>query len=196
MPSSWAAVGAEHRDRLAGGGGVEVAALGDAGAGRGGQAQAGGGDGQRVGVDRGDQRAAVGVGAADRAGVLDGGDAGQLADHARRGVGQLGGPPEKVCPLVTVSRLVPRADLGEQPGLGGAGQAEDGDDRGHPDRDAQRGQRARSLRVRSPTLASPARSAGAAGPRAARAGSAADVVVMMVLPVAGAVAAEPGRCRR
>ena len=51
---------AEHGDRLFGGGGVEVAALGDRGARHGGQAQAGGVHAEPVGVDRGDQRAAVG----------------------------------------------------------------------------------------------------------------------------------------
>jgi len=45
--------GPEHRDRRAGGGGVEVAALRQRGARHGGQAQAGGGDRQRVGVDGG-----------------------------------------------------------------------------------------------------------------------------------------------
>ena len=44
---------AEHGDRLAGGGGVEEAALGDRGAGHSGQAQAGGVHAEPVGVDGG-----------------------------------------------------------------------------------------------------------------------------------------------
>ena len=52
MPRRWAAAAPSTRDRLAGGGGVEVAALGDGGADGGGQAEAGGVDGERVGVDR------------------------------------------------------------------------------------------------------------------------------------------------
>ena len=71
-------------------------------------------------------------------------------------------PPVKVCPLVTVSRLVPSAgDLGQQPGLA----------RRRPGRGRRRSPRrrsrcpartapARSLRVRSPMLASAARSPG------------------------------------
>src|SRR5258708_30562045 len=70
--------GPEHRDRRAGGGGVEVAALRQRGARHGGQAQAGGGDRQRVGVDGGDQRAAVGVDVADPPGGPPRGDTGPL----------------------------------------------------------------------------------------------------------------------
>jgi hypothetical protein len=76
--------GAEHGDRLAGGGGVEELAAVDGGLGHRGQAQAGGGHGERVSFDRGDQRAAVGAHAPDGAGVLDGADAGQPGDAARR----------------------------------------------------------------------------------------------------------------
>src|SRR5262249_53861175 len=71
--------GAEDGDGFAGGGGVEVVAVGDAGADGGGQAEAGRLDGQAVGVDGGDQRAAVDLGV-DGAGVLDGGDRGHAGD--------------------------------------------------------------------------------------------------------------------
>jgi hypothetical protein len=83
--------GAEHRDRLAEGGGVEVGALGERGADRGGQPEAGRIDGQGVGVDGGDERAAVGAGARDGADVLHGVDAGQPGDHAGGGGVQFGG---------------------------------------------------------------------------------------------------------
>src|SRR6202034_2661987 len=74
--------GAEHAHRLAGGGGVQETALGGGGSGGGGQAQAGGVDRQAVGVDRVDQRGAVGVDAvaveaADGGRGLDAGDARQ-----------------------------------------------------------------------------------------------------------------------
>ena len=83
--------GAEHRDRLAGGGGVEVPALREAGAGHRGQAQGGGVHAECVGFDRGDERGLVDVDAADGAGVLHPGDPGQPGDHARRRGRQLGG---------------------------------------------------------------------------------------------------------
>ena len=55
-------------------------------------------------------------------------------------------PPEKVCPLVTVSRLVPSLAISaSSAALDGGGQAQDGDDRRDADRDAQRRQRGAQL---------------------------------------------------
>ena len=62
-PEALGGGGAEHGDGLLGGRGVEVAALGDGGADGVEQAEAGGVDGEGVGVDGGDERAAVDVAA-------------------------------------------------------------------------------------------------------------------------------------
>ena len=80
---------AEHGDGFLGGRRVEVAALGDGGADGGQQAEAGGLDGEGVGVDGGDERAAVDV-AGDRSGLLHLGHPVDAADHGRGRCGQLG----------------------------------------------------------------------------------------------------------
>ena len=138
--------GTEHADRLAGGGGVEELALDDRGARGGGQAQAGGIDRQAVGVDRVDQRGAVGVDAvaveaADGGGGLDAGHAGQPGDHGGRLGGELGGAAGQARAGLDGEQVgAQRADLGQQPGGGGRRQAQDRHDRRDPDRDAQRRQ--------------------------------------------------------
>src|SRR5215469_5342846 len=110
--------GAEHGDWFVGGGGVEVVAPGDAGADGSGQAEAGCLDGQAVGVDGGDQRAAVDRGI-DRPAVLDGGDRVHPGDHGRGGFGQFGGAAEHVLPVGDGEQVgAEPADLGEQPGRG------------------------------------------------------------------------------
>ncbi len=164
--------GAEHRDRLAGGGGVEEPALREAGAGHRGQVQGGGVHAERVGLDRGDERGLVDADAADGAGVLDGGDAGQPGDHARRGLGQFGGGAGEGLPVGDGQQVgAQRPDLGQQRGLGGGGQAQDGDDRGDADRDAQRRQRRRAA-CGSAARCWPGRPGrrAAAGPRPGRPG--------------------------
>jgi hypothetical protein len=131
--------GAEHRDRLAGGGGIEEPALGEAGAGHGGQAEGSGVHAEAVRLDRRDVGGLVDADAADGAGVLHGGDSGQPGDHARRRYGQLGGSAGEGLPVGDGEQVgAQAADLGQQRGLGGGGQAEDGDDRRDADRDAQR----------------------------------------------------------
>src|SRR6516165_5720099 len=132
---------AEHGDGLGGGGRVEVAAVGEAGAHREGEPGAGRLDRQRVGIDRGDQRAAVGVGAVDDAGVGDLCDRPDPADHPRSGRGQFGGLPEDGLPVGDGEQVGAQpVDLGQQPGLRGGRQPEHGHDGGHPDGDAQRRQ--------------------------------------------------------
>ena len=131
--------GAEHRDRLAGGRRVQELALREAGAGHRGQAQGGRLDAEGVGFDRGDERGLVDVDAADGAGVLDSGDAGQSGDHAWRRFGQLSDTAGQGLPAGCGQQVgAERLDLGQQRGLGGGGQAQDGDDRRDADRDAQR----------------------------------------------------------
>jgi hypothetical protein len=83
--------GAEHGDRLTFGGGVEVAALSERGADGVGQVEAACLHRERVGVDLGDVRAAVGVDVVDGAGFLDGGDRADPGDHPWCGGGELGG---------------------------------------------------------------------------------------------------------
>ena len=120
---------------------VQEPALREAGAGHCGQAQGGRLDAEAAGFDRGDERGLVDADAADSAGVLHRGDPGSRAIMPGAATGSSAVSPERACPLVTVSRLVPSAgDLGQQRGGGGGGQAQDGDDRRDADRDAQRGQ--------------------------------------------------------
>ena len=96
---------------------------------------------RRVGFDRGDERGLVDVDAADGAGVLHRGDAGQPGDHARRRLRQLGGAAGEGLPVGDGQQVgAQRLDLGQQRGGGGGGQAQDGDDRRDADRDAQRRQ--------------------------------------------------------
>ena len=80
----------------------------------------------------------------DRAGVLHGGDAGQVGDHGRcrrwqfgvlAGEGLTAGDGQQVSAQL--------ADLVQQPGLSGGGQAQDGDDCRDADRDAK-GRQARA----------------------------------------------------
>ena len=111
-----------------------------------GQVQAGGLHGQGVGVDRRDQRAAVGVDVADGAGVVHGGDRADAGDHAGCGERELGGVAAEGLPVGDGEQVGAQlVDLGQQPGLGGGGEAEHGDDRGDADRDAERGQRGAQL---------------------------------------------------
>src|SRR5208282_3732243 len=117
--------GAEHGDGLAFGGGVQEPALREAGAGRGGQAQGGGVHAEGAGLDRGDERGLVNVDAADGAGVLHGGDAGQPGDHARRRGRQLGGGAGEGLPVGDGQQVGAQClDLGQQRGGGGGGQAQ------------------------------------------------------------------------
>src|SRR5262245_7004257 len=132
---------AEHSDGLGGGCRVQVPAVGEAGAHRAGQPGACSLDRQRVGVDRGDQRAAVGVGVVDGAGVGDLGDGADPADQPRGGRGQIGGLPENGMPVGDGEQVGAQpVDLGEQPGLGGGRRPEHGYDGGHPAGHAQRRQ--------------------------------------------------------
>jgi hypothetical protein len=104
-----------------------------------GQAEAGGLHLQRVGLDRGDQRGPVGVHVADRPGVGHRGHARQPADHRGRGGRQLGGVAEEVLPILHLQQVGAQpGDLRQQAGLGGGGEAQDGDDCRDADRDAQR----------------------------------------------------------
>ena len=133
--------GAEHGDGFLGGGGVEVVALGDGGGDDREEVEAGGLDGQGVGVDRGDVGAAVGVGAADRPGALHLLHTADTADHGRRRGGQLGGAAGEALAVADGEQVgAELVDLGQQAGLGGGGQAEHGDDGGHADGDAESGQ--------------------------------------------------------
>ena len=138
--------GAEHRHRLLLGRGVEEYPVCEGGADRGGQAQAGGVDAERVGVHRGDVGAAEGALVADRADVLHVGDPGHHGDHPRRGLGQLRGAAGQRLPVLHGQQVgAQRGDLRQQPRLGGGRQAKHRHDRGHPDRDAQRRQRSTQL---------------------------------------------------
>jgi hypothetical protein len=133
--------GAEHRDRLLGGGSIQVGAQGDRGADGLRQVQAGSLHRQGVGVDGGDQRAAVGVDVADGTSALHLGDTGQPGDHSRRGVGQLGGAAGEVLAVGDREQVGAQpCDLGVEAGRRGLRQAEDGDDGGHADPDPQRRQ--------------------------------------------------------
>ena len=89
-PESLRGRGAEHRDRLLGGGGVQVAALHDVDAERVQQAEARRLDAQGVGFDGGDQRRAVDV-AFDVPRLGDVFDRVDAGDHRRRDERQLGG---------------------------------------------------------------------------------------------------------
>jgi len=86
--------GAEHRDRLPGGGGVEEAAPGHGIPGGLRQAEAGGLHGDGVGVDGRDKRAPEDVDVAHVGGVLDRGDPRDTADHRRGLLRELGGLAE------------------------------------------------------------------------------------------------------
>ena len=67
--------------------------------------------------------------------------AADTADHARRGGGQLGGAAGEALAVADGEQVgAELVDLGQQAGLGGGGQAEHGDDRGHADGDTERGQ--------------------------------------------------------
>ena len=92
----------------------------------------------RVGVDGGDERAAVDVRAADRPRELDRAHAADAGDHAGSGGGQLGGLAGQRLPVGDGQQVgAEPVDLGQQTGLRRRRQAEHGDDRGDPDRDAQ-----------------------------------------------------------
>ena len=102
-----------------------------------GQAEAGRLDAEGVGVDRRDQRAAVGV-SAGGAGVLHLRDRADAADHAGRRLGQLGGLAEEGLAVGDGQQVGAQAvDLGQKAGLRGGGDAEHGDDGGDADGDAQ-----------------------------------------------------------
>src|SRR4029077_3318715 len=92
--------GAEHGDRFFFGGGVEEHPVGQRGAHRRRQAQAGGVHGEGVGVNGGDVGGAEGVLVADRADVLHVGHAVHQADHAGGGLGQLGGAAGQRLPVL------------------------------------------------------------------------------------------------
>ena len=133
--------GAEHGDRFVSGGPVQVAALGHAGAHGGRQAQAGGVDGEGVGVDAGISGlrkaftlvtvpvSCTWVTPGNRV-IIPGAVTGSSAV-----------PPVRVWPFCTVSRLVPsRAISRQQTCLGGGRQAKHGRDGRDPDRDPERRQ--------------------------------------------------------
>ena len=139
-PESLRGGGAEHRDRLLGGGGVQVAPLHDVDAQRVQQAEARRLDAQGVGFDGGDQRRAVDV-AFDLPGLGDVFDRVDAGDHRGRHERQLGGLAGEALAVGDGQQVRAEAfDLCEQPGLAGGGQAEHGDDRGDADRDPQRGE--------------------------------------------------------
>src|SRR5262249_29758252 len=147
--------GAEHGDRFAGGGRVEVVAVGDAGAHGGGQAEARRLHGEGAGVDGGGQRAAVDLGV-HGAGGLDGGDRPDAGDHGGGGFGEFGGAAEQGLPVGDRQQVgAELADFGEQPGGGGRGQAEHGHDRGDADGDAQGGQPGAQLAGAQPDAGDP-----------------------------------------
>ena len=129
MPSNWAAAAPRTQS-----GSCWVAALRKrpwarlvpAAAGR---PRLGGFDAEGVGVDGGNQRAAVDAGAGGARG-LDGIDPGEAADHRGGVQRQFGGLAAE--PLAVLDRQqvgAQRGDLRVQPGGGGGGKAEDGDDR-------------------------------------------------------------------
>src|SRR5262249_29635704 len=121
--------GAEDGDRFAGGGRVEVVAGGDAGADGGGQAEGSRLGGEGGGVDGGERRAAGYPGTGDGAGGLDGGDRRDAGDHGGGGFGEFGGAAEQGLPVGDRQQVgAELGDFGEQPGGGGGGQAEHGDD--------------------------------------------------------------------
>jgi hypothetical protein len=133
--------GAEHRDRQPGRGRVEVAALRDGRPDRGKETEAGGLDAEAVGVDGGDVRAPVDL-RVGRARPLDLRDRPDAGDHPRCRKRQLGRAPGERRSVGDGEQVgAEPVDLGQQPRLRGRGEAEHGHDRGHPDRDPERGQR-------------------------------------------------------
>ncbi len=148
--------GAEHRDRLLRGGGVQIAAGRDRGADRRRQAQAGGLDGDGVRVHGRDEGAAVDVGAGG-ARFLHLRHRADAGDHPGRGERQLGRLAEQGLAVGDGEQVgAELVDLAEQAGLGGGGEAEHGDDRGDADGDAE-------CRQRCPDASSAQADAGDAG---------------------------------
>ena len=140
-PESLRGGGAEHRDRLLRGGGVQVAALHDLDAERVQQAEARRLDFEGVGFDGGDQRRAVHL-PFDLPGLRDGFDGVDAGDHRGRHERQLRGLAGEALAVGDGQEVRPEpVDLFEQPCLARGGQAEHGDDRGDPDRDPQRRER-------------------------------------------------------
>ena len=132
----------EYGDRLAGGPRVEPGAAGEAGVEHGEQVQAGGPHLQPAGVGHGDQPAPVHVLALHQRGVGQQLDVVEVRDPRRGFEGQLRRlPGDALAGLEGQHVRAEPVDLGEQPGLRGGGQSEDGDDRCCPDRDPERGQR-------------------------------------------------------
>ena len=114
-PESLRGRGAEHRDRLLGGGGVQVAALHDLDAERVQQAEARRLDFQRIGFDGGDQRRAVHL-PFDLPGLRDGFDRVDTGDHRGRDQRQLGGLAGEALAVGDGQEVCPEAfDLFEQP---------------------------------------------------------------------------------
>jgi hypothetical protein len=171
IPRRWAAAAPSTADGLLGGRRVEVAALGDAGAHGAQQAEAGGVDGEGVGVDGGDERAAVDVAVTEPVSwtwvtasmrpIMAGAAFGQLGGAGRRGSGRFG-PRAGWC-RGRRSRSAARPSR--------RGEPEDGHDGGHADGDAQRGEAGSELagaqphrgeagQVRRSELASPPRVCG------------------------------------
>jgi len=123
-----------------GGGGVEVVAFGDTSGDHGEEVKRCGLDGESVRVADGDVRVAVGVGAVDRPSGLCLLDTTDPADHGRRRGGELCGAAGEVLAVTDGEQVgAELVDLIEQAGLGRGGQAEHGDDGGHPDGDAEGG---------------------------------------------------------
>ena len=92
-------------------------------------------------VGWGDVRVAVGVDATDRPGGLHLLNTADTADHGRRGSRQLDGVAGEALPVADGEQVgAELVDLVEQAGLGGGGQAEDGDDGSHADGDTESGQ--------------------------------------------------------
>ena len=148
---------AEHGERLAGGDRVEVAAARDARSDGGWQLEAGRLHGDGVGVNDGDERAAVDVRAADRPRELDRADAADAGDHAGSGGGEFGGLAGQRLSVGDGQQVGPEpVDLGQQTGLRRRRQAEHGDDRGDPDRDAQGRERGAQLAREQPDRGQPA----------------------------------------
>ena len=133
--------GADDGDGFLGGGRVEVVTLGDGGGEDREEVDGCGLDGQAVGLSRGDVGGAVSVGAADRAGTLHLLHTADAADHGRRGGGQLHGATGQALAVADGEQIgAELVDLRQQAGLGGRGETEHGDDRGHTDGDPERGQ--------------------------------------------------------
>ena len=131
---------AQHRDRLALGGGVQVAALDDADPERFQQAEARRLDVQRIRVQGRDERSAEDV-AGDAGGLGDAGDGVDPPDHRGRRERQLRGLSREALSVGDGEQIrAELVDLAQKPSLTGGGQAEHRDDRGHADGDPERGQ--------------------------------------------------------